>query len=222
MVWKMLEAKLSTPRMARYLDHCQGQEDRAAQAYLHNMRIAESLVSLFHVIEVGLRNAIQKEMEFEYRRKDWYETLNAPGNSDLQRSYLKVANAKRELQRRGTKLTADNIVAELSFGFWTSLFNRGAFAQVSKPLMKVFHHCPKNARNQAVIRARLNKARDLRNRCFHHEPLLWMNVCEIHRDTIEIVRWIDPALCDWITEHDRLPASLSVWEQWRGHLGPDR
>jgi len=48
MVWQTLEAKLSTPRMSRYLKGHQGNQDHAAQAYVHNMRIAESLVSIFH------------------------------------------------------------------------------------------------------------------------------------------------------------------------------
>lgn len=62
MVWQTLEAKLSTPRMNRYLKGHQCNQEHAAAAYVHNMRIAESLVSIFHVLEVGLRNSIQREM----------------------------------------------------------------------------------------------------------------------------------------------------------------
>lgn len=60
MIWQTLESKLSTPRMARYLHGHRGQESIAAQAYVHNMRIAEALVSVFHILEVALRNGIQK------------------------------------------------------------------------------------------------------------------------------------------------------------------
>ncbi|RMO07154.1 hypothetical protein ALQ46_01589 [Pseudomonas savastanoi pv. phaseolicola] len=72
MVWQTLEAKLSTPRMSRYLKGNRD-KDRAAEAYVHNMKIAESLVSVFHVLEVAVRNGIQKEMAWEYGRDDWYE-----------------------------------------------------------------------------------------------------------------------------------------------------
>jgi hypothetical protein len=214
MVWQTLEAKLSTPRMNRYLKGYQGKQDLAAQAYVHNMRLAESLVSVFHVLEVGLRNGIQREMAREYKRDDWYEELNNTGNADLQGSYTKVNEAHSTLKKRGVKVTPDDIVAELSFGFWTTLFNRGAFPAISKPLMRVFHFSPKSTKPD-LIRSRLNKARDLRNRCFHHEPLLWQPLFELHRDITEVIKWIDPDLCTWIKGHDRLPATLIDWQNWR-------
>lgn len=214
MVWQTLEAKLSTPRMSRYLQGHQGNRDHAAEAYVHNMRIAEALVSIFHVLEVGLRNAVQREMVREYNREDWYEELDGT-NTELQTSYSKVKDARTALIKRGSKPSPDEITAELSFGFWTSLFNRKAFPVVSKPLMRVFHHCPKHAKNADTIRSRLNKTRDLRNRCFHHEPLLWQPLFELHRDITEIVQWIDPGLCTWIKGHDRLPEALSAWRAWK-------
>ena len=215
MVWQTLEAKLSTPRMSRYLKGHQGNQNHAAQAYVHNMRIAESLVSIFHVLEVGLRNGVQREMVREYQRDDWYEEFKGSTNGELLSSYQKVADARTALQKRGVTPSADDITAELSFGFWTTLFNRKAFPDVSKPLMRVFHYCPKHSKNANTIRSRLNNARDLRNRCFHHEPLLWQPLFALHRDITEIVQWIDPGLCTWIKSHDRLPAALVEWNNWK-------
>lgn len=215
MVWQTLEAKLSTPRMSRYLKGHQGNQDHAAQAYVHNMRIAESLVSIFHVLEVALRNAIQREMVREYQRDDWFEEFDGSTNSDLVSSYAKVAEARTSLKKRGVTASADDITAELSFGFWTSLFNRKAFLDVSKPLMRVFHFAPKHSKKADVIRSRLNNARDLRNRCFHHEPLLWQPIFDLHRDITEIVQWIDPGLCTWLKAHDRLPGAVADWNNWK-------
>jgi hypothetical protein len=220
MVWTTLEARLSTPRMNRYLRGCHGNQDQAAAAYLHNMRIAESLVSIFHVLEVGLRNAIQREMVREYRRDDWYEELMGSGNRELFFSYEKVIAARASLRNRGVTPSADDITAELSFGFWTALFNRKAFPAVSKPLMKAFYHCPKHSKNADTIRSRLNRARNLRNRCFHHEPLLWQPLFALHRDITELVHWIDPDLCGWIRSHDRLPRVLGEWSEWKNASSP--
>ncbi|KPX78245.1 Uncharacterized protein ALO53_05283, partial [Pseudomonas amygdali pv. photiniae] len=142
MVWQTLEAKLSTPRMSRYLKGNRD-KDRAAEAYVHNMKIAESLVSVFHVLEVAVRNGIQKEMALEYGRDDWYEEWNGTGNANFQKLYDKISEAKNELRNRRVELTPDNIVAELSFGFWTSLFNRATIINLSKPLMRVFYFCPR-------------------------------------------------------------------------------
>lgn len=215
MVWKTLEAKLSTPRMSRYLKGNKDRQARAAEAYVHNMRIAESLVSVFHVLEVALRNGIQKEMTLEYGRDDWYEEWNNAQDAGLQHLYDKITEAKKALRNRKVVITPDNLVAELSFGFWTSLFNRATIISLSKPLMRVFHHCPKSMRKPDNIRTRLNKGRDLRNRCFHHEPLLWQPLFELHRDISEVIKWIDPPLHGWITYHDRVPAMLGDWTKWK-------
>lgn len=55
----------------------------------------------------------------------------------------------------------------------------------------------------------------LRNRCFHHEPLLWQPLFDLHRDILEMVQWIDPRLCIWIENHDRLPTALVDWSNWK-------
>lgn len=215
MVWQTLEAKLSAPRMSRYLQGNKNREVRAAEAYVHNMKIAESFVSIFHVLEVSLRNGIQKEMALEYGRDDWYEDWSTSANPHLQRLYSKVAEAKKTLRGRSVLLTPDNVVAELSFGFWTSLFNRATIISFSKPLMRVFYSCPKRMRQPDHIRTRLNKGRDLRNRCFHHEPLLWHPLHELHRDISEVIKWIDPNLYAWIRTHDRAPSTLAAWVKWK-------
>lgn len=214
MIWQTLESKLSTPRMSRYLREHQGDQTLAAEAYLHNMRIAETLVSIFHVLEVSLRNGIQREMSREYRRDDWYEVFDCE-NPALRSNYHKVCQAKEDLRKRGNNPSHDAVTAELSFGFWTSMFNRKTFQSVSKPLMRVFHYCPKNVKNADTIRGRLNRARDLRNRCFHHEPLLWQPVLEIRQEIMELLHWIDPQLCNWIELHDRVPSALADWNRWR-------
>ncbi|MGY2168969.1 hypothetical protein [Pseudomonas gingeri] len=215
MVWQTLESKLSTPRMSRYLQGHQGEEARAAQAYLHNMKIAESLVSVFHVLEVALRNGIQKEMALYYGRDDWYEAWDGCTKPALERLYDKVREAKAGLAQRRVAITPDNLVAELSFGFWTTLFNRATIQDLSKPLMKVFFHCPKTLRRPDLIRTRLNNGRDLRNRCFHHEPLLWQPLFALHRDLSEVIKWIDPALFAWIQAHDRFPQTCAEWGRWK-------
>ncbi|MEA9975991.1 MULTISPECIES: hypothetical protein [unclassified Pseudomonas] len=220
MVWQTLEAKLSTPRMSRYLQGNKNKQARAAEAYVHNMKIAESLVSVFHVFEVALRNGIQKEMALEYDRDDWYEEWKNSRDTGLQRLYNKVAEAKNELNNRRISITPDNIVAELSFGFWTSLFNRATIICLSKPLMRVFYSCPKSMRQPDTIRTRLNKGRDLRNRCFHHEPLLWQPLFELHRDISEVIKWIDPSLHAWLKSHDRVPDTLSDWGKWKAAPEP--
>ncbi|MDT3268544.1 hypothetical protein QNL75_26140, partial [Pseudomonas amygdali pv. morsprunorum] len=59
-----------------------------------------------------------------------------------------------------------------------------------------------------------------RLRCFHHEPLLWQPLYELHRDVSEVIKWIEPGLHAWIKIHDRVPATLGDWIKWRDSPEP--
>ena len=213
MKWTTLEAKLSSPRMSRYLEAERYDRARAAATYRLNMQITESLVVMFHVLEVVLRNAVHHEMKYSARREDWYEEWrDQPRLADLY-GYIEAARAK--LRKRKEKATPDKIVAELSFGFWTTLFNKKYMALTSKALMRVFRRCPNRLRQPGLIGARLNKTRELRNRCFHHEPIIWSAAQEIHAQACQLIHWISADLADWMGEHDRFPAVWGEWSEWR-------
>lgn len=167
---------------------------RAAATYRLNMQITESLVVMFHVLEVVLRNAVHHEMKYSARREDWYEEWrDQPRLADLY-GYIEAARAK--LRKRKEKATPDKIVAELSFGFWTTLFNKKYMALTSKALMRVFRRCPNRLRQPGLIGARLNKTRELRNRSFHHEPIIWSAAQEIHAQDCQLIHWISADLAD--------------------------
>lgn len=212
MSWTTLEAHLSSPRMGRYLKHCRGDKIRAVDAYTHNMLIGEAFIPALHVLEVALRNGIHSRMASHHLRDDWYEVW--VGNPDFDEQLGYVREAKRKLAQRGESTSADKVVAELNFGFWTSLFNRKIIIHTSKPLMLAFPRCPKGQRQPDTIRSKLNKIRSLRNRCFHHEPMVWMPLPALHRDAHEVIKWISPDLQLWLSAHDRLPATLSAWHAW--------
>lgn len=212
MPWTTLEAHLSSPRMGRYLKHCGGDKVRAVGAYTHNMLIGEAFIPALHVLEVALRNGIHSCMSSHHGRDDWYEVWVGDPDFDEQLGY--VREAKRKLAQRGEPTSADKVVAELNFGFWTSLFNRKIIIHTSKPLMLTFPRCPKGQRQPDTIRSKLNKIRNLRNRCFHHEPMVWMPLHALHRDAHEVIKWISPDLHLWLSAHDRLPATLRAWQVW--------
>lgn len=58
----------------------------------------------------------------------------------------------------------------------------------------------------------MNQVRDLRNRVFHHEQLLWLNpaLIDLHSKGIEVVGWLDPQLAQWLSQYDRLPATWTA------------
>ena len=69
-------------------------------------------------------------------------------------------------------------------------------------------------RQRRHISSALNQIRDLRNRVFHHEPLLWLSpeLLAQHQIGVMVINWVDPQLGSWLEGHDRLPAAWTVWK----------
>lgn len=166
---------------------------------------------LLNVLEIALRNAIHKALQSQYGRPDWWGAwVNDPVFSYQSRQ---VAEANSKLARRHEPQHPDKIVAELTFGFWSSLFNSQFQPVLWKNLRLVFAHCPKSQRQRHTISAALNQIRDLRNRVFHHEPLIWLtpDLVAQHAVGLEVVHWLDPNLETWLATFDRLPTNWNSW-----------
>jgi hypothetical protein len=210
MDWTDLEKHFSAARLRRYLASCNGDEARAATAYVNNMLLAEAMMPMLNVLEVALKNGTHQRLTTLYERADWWEAwTNDPSFAWQVRE---VVNAKVKLQRRAEALTPDKIIAELPFGFWSSLFNVQFQTILWKDLRLIFPRCPKPQRQRHVVSSALNQIRALRNRVFHHEQLLWLTptLIELHDKGVEVIGWLDPKLPPWLGSHDRLPATWAA------------
>jgi len=210
MNWNDLEKHFSAARLGRYRASCGGDEGRAASAYVSNMLLAEATMPMLNVVEIALKNGIHRRLSIVYGRADWWEAWN--GDPTLQWQLREVAGAKAKLQRRAEATTPDKIVAELAFGFWSSLFNVHLQAALWKDLRLVFPRCPKPQRQRHTISSALNQVRELRNRVFHHEQLLWLTppLIDLHAKGLEVVGWLDPQLLQWLRQYYRLPATWAA------------
>jgi len=85
----------------------------------------------------------------------------------------------------------------------------GADGICSDDLRLVFPRCPKSQRQRHTVSSALNQIRELRNRVFHHEQLLWLTpaLIDLHAKGVEVIGWLDPKLPPWLAGHDRLPAT---------------
>ncbi|RMS17986.1 hypothetical protein ALP71_00312, partial [Pseudomonas coronafaciens pv. garcae] len=66
--------------------------------------------------------------------------------------------------------------------------------------------------NSQTISSALNLIRNLRNRVFHHEQLLWLtpSLLDLHMKGTEVIGWLDPQLVPWLAQYDRLPATWAI------------
>jgi hypothetical protein len=116
-----IEATLTPERLTRYLrKEPQADLHRALRLYLWNMQLCQAVHCPLHFAEVAARNGIQKAMESHFKRSDWYElgSFKAQLSETIKNELEHAVN--KSCKEHGSKLTANHVVAGLSFGFWSS------------------------------------------------------------------------------------------------------
>ncbi|MCE4062970.1 hypothetical protein LXM60_22485 [Pandoraea sputorum] len=221
MEWSELEGCFSSPRLRRYMVAYKGDTARAATAYPHNLQLAEALLPSLNVLEIALRNSVHVRLTQTYEDPAWWSTGRWITDRNLDRQTERVAKARSDLKRRGEAQTPDKVVAELNFGFWTSLFNAQFQESLWGPLRHAFPKCPKKIRKRDTISRALAQVRGLRNRAFHHEPLLWLgpSVEDQYMTGMEVIGWLNPKLRDWLKPMDRFPQTWQRWERAQAEFG---
>ncbi len=134
-----------------------------------NTALCEALYPSLHGVEITLRNIIDSRVRTLHGDL-WFDK---PGALKLPHQMESLARVRVRLQKRHEPETHDRIVSELGFGFWTGMLD----PLYDKDLWRsgaalAFHGAPRNKRARAVLLARVNGIRQLRNHASHHD-VLW-------------------------------------------------
>jgi len=174
--------------------------------YMWNLELSGTLYPALQTFEVGLRNALHNALTYRFGSAAWYD---APGIFLGQSELDSIAAAKDELVKSHKAIEPGRVVAELRFGFWSSLFNRKYEhrGQQLWPqlLARVFPGLPKRIRTRHTASKRVNDIRELRNRVFHHERITHWPLEQLHAELIEAIGWVCPALQHMTQATDRFP-----------------
>jgi hypothetical protein len=194
--WKKLEKCLSQDRIAVYGKDNPGHRTMAAR-YLWNIAVSESLYAPLHLLEVGLRNAIHHAMANFTGLDTWYDTIELTAWGKRQ-----VDLAKRQIQGCRKSITSGRVVAELKFGFWTSMFESHYEKSTAKFLPRgikaTFPEMPKSSHHRKQIKGNLDKIRKLRNRIFHYERIIhWQDLPQQHLLIFQFLEWLNPDLAEF-------------------------
>ena len=130
-----------------------------------------------------------------------------------------ISTAKKQIAARGEDITTAKITAELTWGFWTSLFNRNYERILWKDLRRAFPFVKKANRQRKIVASFLNKFRRLRNRIDHNEAICW-NLDEvemIHEEMMNVVGWMNKEVPTWLSQFDRF-SSVSLLTNCRAQL----
>jgi len=218
-----IRAGLSPSRLDSYgQDHAE--EVVVLARYLLNAALSEALYPLLQSMEICLRNEIDRVVSGKFG-PDW---ITKPDGFLDRREIRQINRAKIALRKNKLPLTRDNLIAELNFGFWTTLLD----VRYERPLWQsllgnAFCQMPKSERTRKRLCAQFNRIRKLRNRIFHHGRIIhWKNLSQQHREIIESIGWVSPELREMAEALDTFQptydAGLNPWiEKIRSHWSAD-
>ena len=197
-----LRRAISHERLDAYRQRGSSNDDAELFAhYAWNMALSESLYTPLQCLEVSLRNGIHDAATAYFKTDTWFDL---PGKLYPQ-EINKVQEAKSNLIKGNKPLDAGRIIPELTFGFWTSLFDV-RYEKIFWPwlLKPVVPNMPRHIRIRKNLSKRLNRIRTLRNRIFHHEPIWhWLDLQNQHTDTLEAITWVNPTMRTFVEQFDR-------------------
>jgi hypothetical protein len=183
--------------------------------YLWNMALCESSYPALHGLEIALRNAVFRAGAAAFPN---VATLDVPCWLDAAPPIILAADlhvigaAKTRLRRANKPMEPGRLVADLSFGFWTTLFDvRYERSRTLWP--RLFAHglmhpaSPRSLRSRNKLSPLLNRIRHLRNRVFHYEPIWhWSDLHEQHALALDLLGWFSPELLAAIGPQTRFAA----------------
>ena len=192
---------ISSERLSPYLVFHNGNLNNAFAHYKANIEISEALYPLLAILEIGLRNNIDRQLQRMFYDKNWFNQHDFIREiSSFQMD--KISDARKLILRDKDIVLPGAMVAELSFGFWTSLLDVRFERIFWKNLRHAFPNCPKHLRQRRTMSTKFNGIRKLRNRVFHHESISW-NVAALikyRNEIFEGIDWLDKDLLEW--SHD--------------------
>lgn len=177
--------------------------------YLWNTELSEALYPCLQTFEVALRNSIHTALSRHFGTEFWFDLGIL---LDWQRQTLQDARGELTVHRKPHE--PGRIVAELSFGFWSSMFNSPYeeplwYADGAILLDAVFPNLPRTLRKRKTISQRVERIRRLRNRVFHYEPIWNKTDLQVrHQQVVEALSWISPETREVMALSDRFNSVL--------------
>lgn len=194
---------MSSSRMARYLNACNSNTQKAMTLYRKNLRLSHELFTIISCFEVALRNAIDRYC-LTYLGQDWlYQGVCKGGIFDNAQCIMTANTIREALQSAGGQYAHNKLVASLGFGFWRYLFSRHQYRATGQHLLAIFIARPSgNAQikyNALFVFNQLAEINKIRNRIAHHEPICFLKrqpvkdttyVRQQYEIIVELFQWL--------------------------------
>ncbi|GIH91801.1 hypothetical protein Psi01_24310 [Planobispora siamensis] len=196
---------VSTERLQPFFRTCDGRLEHALRLYAWNIEISSAFHGPLHCLEVVLRNALNRELTTLLHRSDWWHAPALDLDASARRSVLQACAT---VAQNYTSPTNGHVIAELSFGFWTSLLgtgNRYDMRLWRPALHRAFPHYrgPRRALHQDLYHLRKP-----RNRIAHYEPVHQRHLAADHATILRVLGYLSPEMAQWVRANDRVSEVL--------------
>lgn len=207
-----LKLCLSNERFAPYLIKAGHDDTFAFNLYLYNARLSKAFLFPLHILEVSLRNRINLLFSKKYRG-DWPK--DPAFQSILTSESLSSLNTA--IERANTSKTED-IVATLSFDFWSNLFRPDYDRSIWQTQMR--NLLPNENLTRRTFQNVVKDINRFRNRVAHHEPIHHMDISKFHSTIIDVIGWICVDTQDWVKHHSTVHQVIRTAPSASGEAKP--
>jgi hypothetical protein len=198
-----IRKSLSSKRFGGY-----GNDRDALAKYLWNTQLCESLYPCFQILEVAFRNRAHSEIGVAIKDANWISHEH-PFIYDEDKDAIKYA--KESLTDDGCPITEDYLVAEMKFGFWTTILNSKYETLWRKIISSVFPNMPNKVRTRSEASSLMNKIRWLRNAALHHHSIWhWEDLRARHKQMRDVIGFMCKPSADIADHIDRFPSVHAV------------
>ncbi|MFE2750972.1 hypothetical protein ACFXGA_03095 [Actinosynnema sp. NPDC059335] len=189
-VWNML----SEPRMAPYLEAAGGDKIKALELYEWSTRTSSAAFEVVGHFEVLLRNIIDRCLREHFREEQcgipWF-LLPTPGGEHVAEAVEAVRRRLRPLRKE----SRHQVIAGLSFGFWSALLGPKYEDLWRECLYRAF---PNSSGKRKQVAVAIERVRKFRNRLAHHDSTINVDVPFEVRQVIELAAFIDQDAAGWL------------------------
>jgi hypothetical protein len=205
-----IQTTITPIRFNRYLTAAKNDPTLALELYRWNSFLAQSLYWPTQTLEVASRNSIANVITSRFGR-DWH--FSEKFRRQLSRedtSKLEEAIGRQKRERRMPNPSVDVVIADLSFGFWTSMLTAHYAIPLSwkKNLPAAFPYMPANLPLRSAQRP-MEDVRILRNRIAHHEPIFDRRLDISYGEIMRLIGWICPASQAYVERTSLFPNTWS-------------
>ena len=190
-----LKDYLSEDRLRSYLDFTNNDIERAIKLYELNIRVSNAFNYPLEILEVILRNSINSIL-IKYYGNKWYEEdflLNK--HKEAIKDVIDLLNQTKK------DINLNNIISNVSFGFWVDFFHLKYVNILSDKLKMIsnINTSPFNLYNK------LSKVKNnIRNRIAHRENMIKYDIMNNYGSILQLISFIDKDIARYVDKNSDL------------------